>query len=53
MQLVVHERYRFFHYLNTSFINVASVGSAVSVTRKVYLYLSLPETIKQNATFWV
>ena len=32
VQLIVHERYRFFHYLNTNFTNVASVGSAVNST---------------------
>ena len=32
---IVHERYRFFHYLNANFTNVASVGSAVNGTRKV------------------
>ena len=31
-QLIVHERYRFFHYLNTNFTNVVSVGSAVNST---------------------
>ena len=34
--LIVHEKYRFFHYLNTnSCTNVASVSSAVNTTRKV------------------
>ena len=35
VQLIVHERWRFFYYLNTNFTNVASVGSAVNSTRKV------------------
>ena len=35
MQLIVHEKYGFFHYLNTNFTNVASVGSVVNSTRKV------------------
>ena len=50
MLFIVHERYRFFHYLNTNFTNVASVGIMLLIVHERYRFFHYLNTNFTNVT---